>query len=133
MTSPISQLNQIVEGTCGQPISIGCGFASNDESTADTDAGFYTSTEFDPYPTSTIEVVSEGQVGPYETVVLQAGNEEALLDYLQDAGYDLPDSLDAVLAPYVGADAHFVAHKLASNRDVGDITPLGLRYAATRR
>ncbi len=83
-------------------------------------------------PESGVVVVEEKKVGPYETVVLKADDEAALLDWLQAAGYDLPDTLDAALAPYITFDAYFVALKLAKDEDVGDIAPLGMTYPGTR-
>ncbi len=76
----------------------------------------------------TVEVVQQGQVGPYEQVVLRAETTEGLLDWLQDNGYDLPDSLDSVLTPYVDSESYFLALKLQSDRDVGDLVPLALTY-----
>lgn len=79
-----------------------------------------------------VTVVSQQAVGPYDTVVLQADNTAALLQWLQDEGYDLPDELDPALQPYVADNQYFVALKLAAGNDVGDLTPLGLRYAGTQ-
>ena len=79
-----------------------------------------------------VVVVDEKRVGPYDTVTLQADDEAALLDWLQEAGYDLPDTLDSALAPYVSFGAYFVALKLAKDEDVGDIAPLGMTYAGSR-
>lgn len=81
---------------------------------------------------SDVTVVSRETVGPYDTVVLQADNTAALLQWLQDEQYDLPDALDPVLEPYVAQNQYFVALKLAAGNDVGDLTPLGLRYHASQ-
>jgi hypothetical protein len=75
-----------------------------------------------------VTVVAEAAVGPYETVTLQANTSAALLDWLQDNGFDLPDDLDPALAPYVASGSYFVALKLAKDQDAGDIAPLGMRY-----
>ncbi len=79
-----------------------------------------------------IRVIEEKRVGPYDTVVLQARSEEALLEWLQDNGYQIPDEVGDVLAPYVSNESYFVALKLLSDRDVGDIAPIGLTYTGTR-
>ncbi len=78
-----------------------------------------------------VDVVSEQRVGPYDTVVLQADSAELLLDWLQANGYQLPDSLDPVLAPYVAGESYFVALKMAKDSDVGQLAPLAMRYAGT--
>lgn len=75
-----------------------------------------------------VTVVSEARVGPYDTVVLQALNSAVLLDWLGNEGYDLPSTLDEVLQPYTAANQYFVALKLASGQDAGDLTPLGMGY-----
>jgi hypothetical protein len=78
-----------------------------------------------------VSVVSEGTVGPYETVVLQADDSATLVTWLQEQGYSLPSDLDAVLEPYVASGQYFVALKLSSDKDAGDLAPLGMRYPAT--
>lgn len=78
-----------------------------------------------------VSVVSEGVVGPYDTVVLQASTADMLVNWLQEQGYNLPSTLDTALAPYVASGQYFVALKLADGQDTGDLTPLGMRYHAT--
>lgn len=80
---------------------------------------------------STVEVVSQEQVGPYDTVVLRAQSAEGLLDWLQANEFDLPDDLDPVLQPYVAEEAYFVALRLANNQNVGALQPLALTYPGT--
>ena len=80
---------------------------------------------------SGVSVVSEATVGPYDTVVLQAENADTLVTWLQDQGYSLPDDLEVVLDPYVSTGQYFVALKLSSDKDTGDLAPLGMRYAGT--
>ncbi len=79
-----------------------------------------------------VNVVATEVVGPYDTVILQAQSSDELLTWLQDHNFDLPNSLDPVLAPYVDADAYFVALRLSNDRDVGELAPLGMTYSADR-
>jgi len=79
-----------------------------------------------------VVVVDQAQVGPYDTVTLQASDADALLGWLQDNSYDLPDDLTPVLANYIDETGYFVALKLQSDKDAGDITPLGMRYEAEK-
>jgi len=79
----------------------------------------------------TVEVISEQEVGPYETVVLRAQSAEGLLDWLQKRNFDLPDDLDPVLTPYVADEAYFVAIRLLKDTDVGALQPLALTYPGT--
>ncbi len=125
-TGPIFSMNQVIEGRCGGGGNRGFNlFGSADFSMAGAPSA-------DSRGTSTITVVSQGEVGPYDTIVLKAESEDGLLDFLQANGYDLTDDLSDVLAPYISKDAHFVALKLQKDKEVGDITPLGMRYAGDR-
>ncbi len=77
-----------------------------------------------------VTVISEQNVGPYDTVILQATDTAVLIDWLQTNGYDLPDEIKPFVEPYVlmGGDVHFVAFKLQSDRDAGDVQPVTLTY-----
>jgi MYXO-CTERM domain-containing protein len=114
-TDPVYQLTRETVGICEAAT-----FA-NDFALAESGVG----DEF----SDGINVVSTSRVGPYDTVVLQALNSGVLLNWLQNEGYDLPDTLDTALQPYAASNQYFVALKLASGNDVGDLTPLGMRYA----
>jgi MYXO-CTERM domain-containing protein len=75
-----------------------------------------------------VNVVAEEEVGPYETVILQARTSDDLLTWLQDNDFDLPDDLSPALDPYVAEQSYFVAMRLANDKSAGDIQPLGMRY-----
>jgi MYXO-CTERM domain-containing protein len=79
-----------------------------------------------------VQVIETQRVGPYETVTLRADSSGALLGWLTDNGYDLPDAIEPLLVPYVAGEAYFVALRLANGFDTGDIAPLGFRYAGDR-
>jgi hypothetical protein len=79
-----------------------------------------------------VSVVDSAPVGPYDTVTLQARSEADLLEWLEEHDYDIPDGIDGALAPYIAEDAYFVALRLQKGQDLGDLAPLGLRYAGTR-
>lgn len=76
-----------------------------------------------------VTVVETAQIGPYDTVILLADDTTALLDWLNDNGYDLPLALDPLLDPYVAGGQAFVALKLSKNRDAGDLAPLVMTYS----
>lgn len=110
-TDPSYQLNTDINGICELPtpnlaLSMADGGEFNDG----------------------VTVVREERVGPYETVVLRALSADVLLQWLQTEGYDLPSNLSDVLSPYVADNQYFVALKLASGKDSGDLAPLGMRY-----
>jgi hypothetical protein len=77
-----------------------------------------------------VEVVSEERIGPYDTAVITADDPEAISNWLTENGYNL-DALGVdLLRPYVDGGFYFVALKLASDRELGDLQPLALTYAA---
>jgi len=60
--------------------------------------------------------------------VLQATNSGVLVEWLQEQGYSIPSDLEPVLQPYLAEHQYFVALKLSSDKDAGDLSPLGLTY-----
>lgn len=77
-----------------------------------------------------VVVVAERQVGPYDQVTLQASDAGALLTWLQDNDYDIPDEVGKNLQPYVAERSFFVALKLTNDSDAGDIAPIRMTYKA---
>jgi len=78
-----------------------------------------------------VTVIATAQVGPYDQVTLQATDADALVSWLNDNGYLVPEAIAEKAAPYVAAGSYFVALKLQSDRSEGDIRPIRLRYAGT--
>jgi hypothetical protein len=119
-TQPSFQLQNEDEGNCVDSQL----FAP---SAADSAGGTYSSdTSYD------VTVTGQKVVGPYETVTLSAASSQDLVGWLEAHGYDLPPGIDAVLQPYVSDGSSFVALRLAKDKDLGDLAPLGLRYRADR-
>ena len=75
-----------------------------------------------------VDVVSEGQVGPYQTAVISSEDAGAIVEWLEENGYELGDLGVELLTPYVEGDFLFLALKLAPDRDVGDLQPIALEY-----
>jgi len=117
VTQPSFIMTRREEGSCWDRVRIG--FANQEMSMSDSDS-------------AGIDVISEQQVGPFDTAILQADSAEDLLDWLQDNDYDLPDSLDSALSPYVAQGSYFVALRLHNGEDVGSIEPIGMRYAGDK-
>jgi hypothetical protein len=112
---------RIEDGYCNPSVSSADSGSFTDATSTTADTGSYD-----------VTVVSEQTVGPYETVILHASSADDLLGWLDQAGYQIPDSFEDVLGPYVADGASFVALKLAAGNDTGDLAPLGLRYVAER-
>ena len=77
-----------------------------------------------------VEVVSQEQVGPYDTAVITSDDSQAIVNWRVDNDYQLGDLGIDLLHPYVEEGAFFLALKLVTDRDVGDLQPIALTYAA---
>ena len=77
-----------------------------------------------------VEVVAQEQVGPYDTAVITSEDPQAIVDWLVGNEYQLGDLGVPLLAPYVEEGFYFLALKLAADREVGDLQPIAMTYAA---
>ena len=79
----------------------------------------------------TVQVISREPVGPYDRAILQADDVGALRDWLNENDFQIPDTIDEKLQPYIDAGAVFVVIKLLADRGVGDLVPLKLTFPGT--
>lgn len=121
-----TQLVPQVQWTYGDTCSYS-GQESDADADVDSDADFDTGSSG-----GFVDVLAEAPVGPYDTAVLQATDAVALVDWLQDNGYGVPDSLTGNIAPYLAGGMNFLALKLQKDADVGELAPLGIRWAGDR-
>ncbi|MDZ4694759.1 MAG: DUF2330 domain-containing protein [Deltaproteobacteria bacterium] len=77
-------------------------------------------------PTSSVNVLLEQDVGPYDAKVIESSDAQALITWLNDNGYDQPPSALPLIRHYVDRKMKFLAIKLQKDASVGDITPLVL-------
>jgi hypothetical protein len=73
-----------------------------------------------------VNVVDMQEVGPYESVTLEATDSAELIGWLNKNGYDQPASSTPLIEHYVKAGMLFVALKLKQNASVGEIQPISL-------
>jgi len=78
-----------------------------------------------------VTVVAQTAVGPYETVTLRSDDPEALATWLRTNGYQIPETLDPLLAPYIRSRHLFVALRLKKDRSTGDLQPITLKMRET--
>ncbi|MBI2898257.1 MAG: DUF2330 domain-containing protein [Deltaproteobacteria bacterium] len=73
-----------------------------------------------------VEVLSQGDVGPYESVVIRSlnGDGSDLIQWLEDHDYVVPDNSLAPIQSYVNAEYVFLALRLLKDSSVGDIQPI---------
>ncbi len=75
-----------------------------------------------------VDVLLQEAVGPYDAVVLSAGDADALFAWLTDNGYDIPEASVPLLMEYIEDGSFFLALKLQQDRGTGEIQPVVLRY-----
>jgi uncharacterized protein (TIGR03382 family) len=116
-------INTTYHGTCGSYCwddQFAGGDAAQDTSSADAGTG------------GGVEVIEQGQTGPYDFAILRATDAQVLFDWLGANDYNLPATAIAAVEPYalMGDETHFVALRLQKDASVGDLQPVKLTYAA---
>lgn len=78
-----------------------------------------------------VEVLLSEQVGPYDATVIEAGDPDALIAWLNAEGYLVTPEMEPQVAGYVAAGMVFVAVRLSADAVVEDIAPIHLTYTGT--
>ncbi len=84
-----------------------------------------------------VDVLSEGQTGPFDWTVVSASDQTVLLEWLADPdgdpttadAYIIPPNVGDALGTYISGGSNFVAFKLSSDASAGDIAPIKLTYS----
>jgi MYXO-CTERM domain-containing protein len=79
-----------------------------------------------PAADSGVVVVDQREVGPFNTVVLESHDSQALITWLNDHHFDQPASSLPLIDHYVQAGMLFVAVQLTKDAMSGDIVPIVL-------
>src|SRR5262245_5769004 len=124
-TQPKYKLNRVYEGNCSfDPSKFrGGGIGAPQASGAGGDA-----TNAPPADEKSVLVV-EDSIGPYDYAVLRADSKDEMLKWLNDNRYFVPAGTDSAVNPYIHPGAYFLALKLKSGSQAGDIQPVVLHYA----
>ncbi|MFC9673190.1 DUF2330 domain-containing protein [Streptomyces sp. NPDC056949] len=89
-----------------------------------------------PAPGGPVQVVGREHLGPFDVARLTATDPDALADWLDENGFQLPGRLDTALRPYVDKGWEYVAIRLtpADGDSVlgGALDPLHLTFASDR-
>ncbi|MFN3199742.1 MAG: DUF2330 domain-containing protein [Bradymonadia bacterium] len=80
------------------------------------------------YPS--VDVLSQGQIGPYEQVVLTAEDVGEIVEWLELNDFNVPDGSEALLTPYLEEGSVFLALRLRSEQEVGDVEPIHLTFTS---
>jgi hypothetical protein len=71
-----------------------------------------------------VQVLSQGVVGPYDTVTLQSSDPNALYAWLTVNGYDIPAATRPIIDAYVQGGFDFIALRLAPGQGVQAMQPV---------
>ena len=75
-----------------------------------------------------VDVYQEEVVGPYETVVLGSEDPDALIAWLNDHGYAVPESTRPTIRHYTNQSSLFVVLRLAPDQGVSAMQPIRVEY-----
>jgi hypothetical protein len=101
----------------GGGMSCGCGGADEANLSADgsaSDAGTY----------GGVQVISQGVVGPYDTVTLRSSSGDSISQWLVTNGYVIQPQIQPILDAYTNEGFDFIALKLAPNQGVQAMQPV---------
>lgn len=73
-------------------------------------------------------LVLRDTLGPYDYAVLRADAKQPMLDWLDENGFFVPAGTEDVVDTYIKPGAFFLALKLQSGEEAGDIQPVVLKY-----
>ncbi len=82
--------------------------------------------------TPPVEVLKREQVGDYDTVVFTAAEAGLAVQWLNDNGFIVNDTMTPYMQPYLDAGMVFVASKLIAGATAEQIKPLKMRYESTK-
>jgi MYXO-CTERM domain-containing protein len=121
-TQPKYRLDRTFEGNCGfgnqgGPPVPAAGGADDGQAAPPSDPG----KSYNP-------LVYQDSVGPYDYAVLKADRKDEMIQWLNDNHYFIPTGTGDAVDPYIRPGAYFLALKLKSGSDAGDIQPVVLKY-----
>jgi len=73
---------------------------------------------------ASVTVYHEGTAGPYETATIGSADPEALLTWLHDHNYSVPDAIAPTIRYYVDNGFNFAALRLSPNAGVQQMQPV---------
>lgn len=76
----------------------------------------------------TVNVLYEGVVGPYETVTIESDDPDALVTWLRDNGYFVPESIQPTIDYYTSRGTAFAALRLRPGAGVHQMQPVRVTF-----
>ena len=75
-----------------------------------------------------VDIYQEEVVGPYQTVVIGSEDPDALIAWLNDNGYAVPESTRPTIRHYTNLSSLFVVLRLAPDQGVSAMQPIRIEY-----
>ncbi len=110
------------------------------EDELDADEGFFAdaglafddseSTDEAPGRAPAVEVLARQQIGSYDTITFAADEADAAIDWLNDNGFIVNETMSPYMQPYLDMEMVFIASRLVPGADLDEIRPLRLTYEA---
>ncbi|MBV1858437.1 MAG: DUF2330 domain-containing protein [Nannocystaceae bacterium] len=83
-------------------------------------------------PPGGVDVIDMQMVGDYETVTFSADDAALAVEWLQENGFIVNETMTPYMQPYIDGGMVFVAAKLVAGAGVDSIKPLKITYAGTQ-
>src|SRR5690606_5006244 len=123
--------------TSGSPTTSGGGFsqggADYGAAPATTGTGFEQpggTALGEPMPPPPVIVLAEEQIGAYDTIVFDADEADRAVQWLNDNGFIINETMSPYMQPFLDAGMVFVATRLVPGANLDEIRPLKLSYDA---
>ncbi len=107
-------------GSCDGAADAGLEFDSVDDSESEP-AGY----------APAVEVLARERIGSYETVTFAADEATAAVDWLNENGFIINETMSPYMQPYLDMNMVFIASRLVPGADLDEIRPLRLTYEAS--
>jgi len=133
-SEPVFRTTSRTEGTCAEVPECEARVVDCSDRGGDSialDAGASLSDAFAPASDMgpSVTVYSQGPVGPYETAVIGSSDAALVIDWLNEAGFGLPEDAAPPLQEYADEDFLFVALRMATDASTDLIQPVTLKMA----
>ncbi len=79
-----------------------------------------------------VDVLSRERIGSYDTVTFAADEADGAIDWLNENGFIINETMSPYMQPYLDEGMVFIASKLVPGADVDEIRPLRMTYEADR-
>lgn len=79
-----------------------------------------------------VDVLSQGNVGPYDFAVITSTDPDALIIWLRENGYRITEEMEPLVHVYNEEGMVFLAMKLSPDQGVQDIQPVKMTYESSQ-